>query len=386
MAAGERFVAENAAKTDASTTAYFTYITSNRRLQIRLEALGAVIVLGAALFAVLSRETLSPSMVGLALSYSLTVTEDVTWMDRSFCDLQNSLVSVERIHEYVQKNPEAPSAMVADVTLPEKRPSEGRVEFRNYSTRYCQGLDLVIKSISFEVQPAERVGIVGRTGAGKSSLTLALFRNVEAANSHWARASHNGEDMDVDPIKARQQQQGRHGGSREGGCGRGWRLDLDRWDRYFDGRIESSAHAPGDHSSGSNTLCGNCEREPGSIRRAPGRRFVGGTGKGAFEGSYRIADRGAGVYGLAERRQLFGSDCRVGCGDGRVDPKTIRKEFKDRTILTIAHRIKTVMDSDKILVLEKGHVQEFESPNGLLQRRDSLFFKLAQQAGEIKED
>lgn len=66
--------------------------------------------------------------------------------------------------------------------------------------------------------------------------------------------------------------------------------------------------------------------------------------------------------------------------------KTIGKEFKDRIILTIAHRIKTVMDSHKILVLEKGHVQEFESPNGLLQRRDSLFFKLAQQAGEIKKD
>ncbi|KAF9369447.1 hypothetical protein CPC16_004500, partial [Podila verticillata] len=197
MAAGERFVAENAAKTDVSTAAYFTYITSKRWLQIRLEALGAVIVLGAALFAVLSRETLSPSMV----------TEDVNWMVQSFCDLQNSLVSVERIHEYVQKNPEAPSAMVADVTLPEKWPSEGRVEFRNYSTRYRQGLDLVIKSISFEVQPAEKVGIVGRTGADKSSLTLALFRIVKAANSHWARASHNGEDMDADLTKTRQQQQ-----------------------------------------------------------------------------------------------------------------------------------------------------------------------------------
>ncbi|KAF9962356.1 ABC transporter Abc3, partial [Mortierella alpina] len=65
--------------------------------------------------------------------------------------------------------------------------------------------------------------------------------------------------------------------------------------------------------------------------------------------------------------------------------KTIRKEFKDRTILTIAHRIKTVMDSDKILVLEKGRVQEFEAPTVLLQRPDSLFFSLAQQAGEIKD-
>ncbi|KAI9236958.1 MAG: P-loop containing nucleoside triphosphate hydrolase protein [Podila humilis] len=203
MAVGEGFVAKNAAKTDASTTAYFTYITSNRWLQTRLE----VLVLGAALFAVLSRETLSPSMVGLALSYSLTVTEDVTWMVLSFCDLQNSMDSVKRIHEYVQKNPEAPTATVADVTLPEKWPSEGRVEFRNYSTRYRQGLNLVIKGIFFEVQPTEKVGIVGRTGADKSSLRPALFRIVKAANSHWAKASHNGEDMDADLTKARLQQQ-----------------------------------------------------------------------------------------------------------------------------------------------------------------------------------
>ncbi|KAG0289862.1 ATP-binding cassette, sub-C (CFTR MRP), member 9, partial [Linnemannia gamsii] len=65
--------------------------------------------------------------------------------------------------------------------------------------------------------------------------------------------------------------------------------------------------------------------------------------------------------------------------------KTIRKEFKDRTILTIAHRIKTVMDSDKILVLEKGRVEEYESPKILLQRPNSLFYSLAQQAGEIKD-
>ncbi|KAF9400709.1 hypothetical protein BGZ76_007670, partial [Entomortierella beljakovae] len=91
--------------------------------------------------------------------------------------------------------------MDIDKDLPENWPHAGHIEFRNYSTRYRQGLDLVVKDISFTVQPAEKIGICGRTGAGKSSLTLALFRIIEAANSHWAKASHNGADDDTIPTK-----------------------------------------------------------------------------------------------------------------------------------------------------------------------------------------
>ncbi|KAG9327767.1 hypothetical protein KVV02_000213 [Mortierella alpina] len=171
--ANERFIADNAVKADIAANAYFSWIVTNRWLQIRLEGLGAVVVLAAALFAVLSRNSLSSANVGLALSYALSVTQDITWLVRSYCDLNNQLVAVERVDEYANKNPEAPTD--TDVALPENWPQSGQVEFKNYSTRYREGLDLVIKNISFTVQPGEKVGIVGRTGAGKSSLTLALF-------------------------------------------------------------------------------------------------------------------------------------------------------------------------------------------------------------------
>ncbi|KAG0286811.1 Canalicular multispecific organic anion transporter 2, partial [Linnemannia gamsii] len=193
--AGKRFIAENAAKADVSANAYFAWIVTNRWLQIRLECLGSVIVLAAALFAVLGRDGLNPASAGLALSYAMGVTQDIVWLVSALCDLQNQLVCVERIEEYANKNPEAPAK--TDVVLPKNWPQAGQIEFRNYSTRYREGLDLVIKNVSFMVQPTEKVGIVGRTGAGKSSLTLALFRIVEAANSHWAKASHNGADMDT---------------------------------------------------------------------------------------------------------------------------------------------------------------------------------------------
>ncbi|KAG0006580.1 hypothetical protein BGZ81_005382, partial [Podila clonocystis] len=92
-----------------------------------------------------------------------------------------------RLNEYLHKRTEAPAE--TGVYLPKQWPQQGKIVFKNYSTRYREGLDFVIKNVSFEVQPAEKVGIVGRTGAGKSSLTLALFRIIEAADSYWARSS-----------------------------------------------------------------------------------------------------------------------------------------------------------------------------------------------------
>jgi len=88
MGASERFIADNASKTDLAANAYFSWIVSNRWLQVRLEALGACIVLAAALFGVLSRTTLGSANIGLALSYALGVTQDITWLVRSYCDLQ----------------------------------------------------------------------------------------------------------------------------------------------------------------------------------------------------------------------------------------------------------------------------------------------------------
>ncbi|KAG0013666.1 hypothetical protein BGZ82_002067, partial [Podila clonocystis] len=335
------------------------------------------------------------------------VTEDVTWMVRSFCELQNSMVSVERIHEYVQKNPEAPAAMAVDDTLPEQWPSEGRVEFRNYSTRYRQGLDLVIKNISFEVQPAEKVGIVGRTGAGKSSLTLALFRIVEAANSHWAKASHNGEDMDADPVMAKLQEEEEE----EVVDLEKVAVDEDGGSIWIDGvdistvglsRLrEHLAIIPQDPTLFAGTVRENLDPFDElqdadlweALERAHLKEHIASLAGGL---SFMVSQNGDNfsvgqrsliclARALLRKTKILVLDEATAAVDVETDEliqKTIRKEFKDRTILTIAHRIKTVMDSDKILVLERGCVKEFESPRDLLDRRDSLFFKLAQQAGE----
>ncbi|KAF9180847.1 hypothetical protein BGZ50_005879 [Haplosporangium sp. Z 11] len=401
LAANERFIADNAAKTDIAANAYFSWIITNRWLQIRLEGLGSTVVLSAALFAVLGRKTLGPANAGLALSYAMSVTQDITWLVRSYCDLNNQLVAVERVDEYANKNPEAPAE--TDVKLPENWPNEGRVEFKNYSTRYREGLDLVIRDISFTVEPAEKIGIVGRTGAGKSSLTLALFRIVEAANSHWAKASHNGADMDADPTK-KDEIADLEKVEVEADGGSIWIDGVDISTVGLKYLRQHLAIIPQDPTLFVGTVRENLdpfdELEDAELWEALERAHLKDHISSLAGGlSFKVSQNGDNfsvgqrsliclARALLRKTKILVLDEATAAVDVETDEliqKTIRKEFKDRTILTIAHRIKTVMDSDKILVLEKGRVEEFEPPATLLQRPNSLFYSLAQQAGEIKD-
>ncbi|CAN7994936.1 unnamed protein product, partial [Ixodes hexagonus] len=149
-------------------------------LAIRLEFCGNLIVLFAALFAVFGSESLDGGTVGLSLSYALSITATMNWMVRMSCEFETNIVAVERIMEYTKSPTEAAWE------LPESKPAldwptGGQVQFADYSTRYREGMDLVIKDITVSINAGEKVGVVGRTGAGKSSLMLSLFRIVEPA-------------------------------------------------------------------------------------------------------------------------------------------------------------------------------------------------------------
>lgn len=153
---------------------------------MRLEFLGSVIILSAAGFAVISVSSgsgLSASMVGLAMSYALQITQSLNWIVRQTVEVETNIVSVERVLEYARLPSEAPEV------VPRHRPAiswpaAGSVQFNNYSTRYREGLPLILNNIDLDIKPHEKIGVVGRTGAGKSSLTLALFRIIEAAEGN----------------------------------------------------------------------------------------------------------------------------------------------------------------------------------------------------------
>lgn len=176
-----RFALENEWRVDANLRAYFPSINANRWLAVRLEFIGSFIILAAAAFAVFSVATgsgLSAGMVGLAMSYALQITQSLNWIVRQTVEVETNIVSVERVLEYAGLPSEAPE--IISKNRPKiSWPAQGAVDFNNYSTRYRSGLDLVLKNINLDIKAHEKVGVVGRTGAGKSSLTLALFRVIE---------------------------------------------------------------------------------------------------------------------------------------------------------------------------------------------------------------
>ncbi|KAI1293280.1 Canalicular multispecific organic anion transporter 2 [Mortierella claussenii] len=442
-----QFKEANAFKSDKSANAHFAFTTANRWLNIRLEILGAVIVLVTSLLCVWKREEVGPGKAGLALSYALTVTFTITYLVTSLGALQNQLVSVERIQEYCEKNPEAPLTL-ADMTSHDpqkigvetidavnkdliengKWPTRGHIVFKNYSTRYREGMNLVLKNVSFEVQPGERLGIVGRTGAGKSSLTLALFRIVEAANSHWAKASYNLTDQDVAmmtllnntsgnpnanvasadtaPGQQRNEEEEEEDLQTVDMQENGGSIEIDGVDISMIGLQDLRSHLsiiPQDPMLFVGTVRENLDPSTEhsdaelweALERAHLKSFIS-TLEGTL--SFQVASGGENfsvgqrsliclARALLRKTKILVLDEATAAVDVETDDlilKTVREEFKDRTILTIAHRIKTVMDSDKILVLEKGKMQEFGAPKELLKRYDrSLFYRLAERAGAL---
>lgn len=168
-----QFSGVNSQKIDLNQKTLYSTIIAQRWLEFRLEVIGSFIVLFAAFFAVLGRDTMDPAIVGLSITYALTVTGVLSFLVRMTADVETNIVAIERMEEYglIPKEAEWNKGAI-DKTWPK----QGGVQFENLQLRYREGLDLVLRGISFNVNAREKIGIVGRTGAGKSSLTLALFR------------------------------------------------------------------------------------------------------------------------------------------------------------------------------------------------------------------
>ncbi|KAF9937592.1 hypothetical protein BGZ65_001355 [Modicella reniformis] len=423
----DKFIQANTDWADNMANSFLAVMITKRWAEIQLRLLSTLVLFSTALLAVLGRAHSDPSLVGLTLSFAMAITEEVTSLVRIVCDLQNHLIAVERVVEYTDLETEAPEH--TDVSLPADWPAQGHIRFNNYSTRYRQGLDLVIQNMSIDILPGESIGIVGRTGAGKSSLTLALFRIIEAANSDWACNNHTGRvksdsyaavvqigsssspspsitcsDMGSASNSIRTEQQEIEDGGRGGEEGGSIEIDgIDISTVGLQDLRKRLAIIPQDPILFAGSVRENLdpfqELEDADLWEALERSHLGETIRTLPGGlSYQVSQNGENfsmgqrslmclARALLCKRQILVMDEATAAVDVETDEliqRTIRKEFKERTVLTIAHRIKTVMDSDKILVLEQGQVQEFERPQVLLQRGESsLFYRLAKQAGEI---
>ena len=172
------FIKQNETLVDRNQKANYPSIVANRWLAVRLEMVGNTIVFCSALFAVLSKDTLSPGLVGLSVTYAMTVTQTLNWLVRTMTEVETNVVAAERLKEYSQIKQEAKWTLDSD-DKHESWPSKAEIEFKNVKAKYREGLPAVLNDLSFIIEAQNRVGIVGRTGAGKSTITLVLFRIME---------------------------------------------------------------------------------------------------------------------------------------------------------------------------------------------------------------
>ncbi|XP_071113608.1 multidrug resistance-associated protein 1-like [Haliotis cracherodii] len=358
-----RFIRASEERVDKNQRFNFYSFSAQRWLGFRLELLGNVILLAASMFAVSSRDSLSGGIVGLSVSYALQITSNLNWLVRAVTDLETQVVSVERVKQYSGIESEA------GWSIPDQRPDagwpqQGVVRFLDYSTRYRQGLDLVLKCITCTVNSGEKVGIVGRTGAGKSSLTLSLFRLIEAAGGEINIDGVDVSTLGLHDLRSKltilPQDPVLFAGS--------LRSNVDPFNQYSDGdiwRALEHAHL----KKFVDTLPEGIEHECSE----------GGDNMSVGQRQLLCLARA-----LLKKTKILVLDEATAAVDMETDDliqQTIRSEFKDCTVLTIAHRLNTVMDYDRILVLDNGCVCEFDTPSSLLQQPDSIFYSMAKAAG-----
>ncbi|XP_062886764.1 ATP-binding cassette sub-family C member 3 isoform X2 [Mobula hypostoma] len=358
------FTLLNDIKVDANQKSYYPGIVANRWLGVRIEFIGNCVVLFAALFAVIGRNFLSPGVVGLSVSYALQVTMSLNWMVRMTSDLESNIVAVERVKEYSETATEAPWEIEAN--RPDKSwPEMGKVEFKGYCVRYREGLDLVLKNLNLSISGGEKVGIVGRTGAGKSSMTLCLFRIIEAAEGEICIDGIKIADIGLHDLRSRltiiPQDPVLFSGS--------LKMNLDPFDQYSDEEVWSVLELSHLKQYVHNLPAGlEHECSEGGENLSVGQRQLVCLARA-----------------LLRKTRILILDEATAAVDLETDDliqSTIRTQFENCTVLTIAHRLNTIMDYNRVLVLDKGEIAEFDSPSNLIAQK-GIFYSMAKDAGLV---
>uniref|UniRef100_A0A673CN78 ATP-binding cassette, sub-family C (CFTR/MRP), member 3 n=1 Tax=Sphaeramia orbicularis TaxID=375764 RepID=A0A673CN78_9TELE len=356
------FVLMSDMKVDENQKSYYPGIVSNRWLGVRIEFIGNCIVLFAALFAVTGKDNLDPGLVGLSVSYALQVTMSLNWMVRMTSDLENNIVAVERVKEYSETKTEAPWDIEDKKPHPDW-PTMGNVEFHDYSVRYREGLDLVLKNINLSVKGGEKIGIVGRTGAGKSSMTLCLFRLLEAAGGEITIDDVKISEIGLHDLRSKltiiPQEPVLFSGT--------LRMNLDPFDKYSDEDVWKAVEHSHLHKFVSNQPAQlQLECSEGGENLSVGQRQLVCLARA-----------------LLRKTRILVLDEATAAIDLETDDliqSTIRTQFEDCTVFTIAHRLNTIMDYTRVLVLDKGQIAEFDTPTNLISQK-GIFYGMAKDAG-----
>ena len=405
-----RFIRDNQTRVDTHNRPFIFLWATNRWLALRVDFAGALVAFFAGVFVILSIKTIDAGSAGLSLTYAVMFTENVLWLVRLYSANEQNMNSVERIKEYMEIEQEA-KAIIDDARPPGNWPSHGAIQFFKYTTRYRADLDPVLQDLTFNILPGERVGIVGRTGAGKSSLALALFRGLEADSGKILI-----DDIDIGLIGLQDLREAITIVPQDPTLFTGTvRSNLDPFGLFTDEEIFSTlrdVHLIGGPESGA---ASSSASPPPPITLTPPETPVSSDeppsdndlvkaitntreNTNIFTNlSSPIAESGSNLSqgqrqmlclarALLKAPRVLVMDEATASIDYATDNKiqdTLR-EVKGSTIITIAHRLQTIIDYDKVLVLDQGKVTEFDSPWALLSREGGIFKGMCEMSGDFE--
>uniref|UniRef100_A0A8C8GKH1 ATP-binding cassette sub-family B member 6 n=1 Tax=Oncorhynchus tshawytscha TaxID=74940 RepID=A0A8C8GKH1_ONCTS len=354
----ERLTEENERRLEQNQRCLFLSNAAMQWLDIRLQMIGVVVVTGISVIAVVQHQfkSIDPGLVGLSLSYALSITGLLSGLIFNFTQTEMQLVSVERTEEYSTTLPT--EQQHSNPQVPTSWPEQGWVEFRGAVLSYREGLPNALDGVSLVVRPGEKVGVVGRTGSGKSTLFLALFRMVELNQGQILLDGVDTSQVGLAQLRSKlaiiPQDPFLFSGT--------VRENLDPCGRHPDPRLlEALEHC---HLSAVINCIGGLGAE------------VGERGKSLSLGQRQLLCLARALLTEANILCIDEATASVDQKTDKLLQQTIRETFQDKTVLTIAHRINTIMDSDRVLVMHSGKVVEFDTPADLCQRDDSIFSEL----------
>ncbi|CAJ2632874.1 ABC transporter C family member 5 [Trifolium pratense] len=355
----KRFMKRNLYLLDCFARPFFCSLAAIEWLCLRMELLSTfVFAFCMVLLVSFPHGTIDPSMAGLAVTYGLNLNARLSRWILSFCKLENKIISIERIYQYSQIPSEAP-AVIEDSRPPSLWPENGTIEIIDLQVRYKENLPFVLHGVSCTFPGGKNIGIVGRTGSGKSTLIQALFRLIEPSGGSIHIDNINISEIGLHDLRSH--------------------LSIIPQDpTLFEGTIRGNLDPLEEHSDKDiwealdKSQLGDIIREKGQKLDTP----VIENGDNWSVGQRQLVSLGRALLKQSKILVLDEATASVDAATDNLIQKIIRTEFKECTVVTIAHRIPTVIDSDQVLVLSDGRVAEFDTPLRLLEDKSSMFLKL----------
>ncbi|KAH9043928.1 ATP-binding cassette transporter [Lactarius pseudohatsudake] len=369
--ASSKFLRDMLKCVDTNTNPYYWMWGVNRWLSIRFNLLSAVIV-GLVAFVSILTPTIDAALAGFLLTFASTAMNDILTMVRRFVSLEQSMVALERVKEYSELEREPPEFV--EPRPPPSWPSGGEIECENLVIRYAPELPDVLHNLSFSVKPGEKVGILGRTGSGKSTLALSFFRFVEATEGRIIIDGLDISKIGLTDLRSKLTIIPQDPTILSGTL----RSTLDVFNEYQDAEIYEALRRvhlipPTDDEPEEDSVNTNAFRDLDSPVSEGGENFS--TGEKQLLCMARA---------ILKRTKVLVMDEATASVDYATDEligQTIRHEFAKSTILTIAHRLRTVIDYNRVMLLEEGRIVEFDSPAILLSNSNSKFYSLCKATG-----